>query len=286
MSFATVLIPTFDHGRVIRNAIASVQAQTVPDFELFVVGDGAPEETRALMHDLCADDTRITFFDNPKGEGFGEQYRHAALQQARGDIVCYLCDDDLWLPHHLETLGRALESADFAHTMHIDITDDGTFIARVGDLADLETQRQMLRYKWNFFGPSCAGHRLDAYRRLPFGWRPKPKDMWSDLHMWRQWLTCDWVRFRSIAQPTALQLTARWRQGLTPEQRDAEVADWLPRLEEDDFEEWLYEQIYDSWQRQLTNLRKQLTYLRNSKSWKMTQPLRDVGTMIDNLLPR
>ena len=37
----TILIPTFDNGVVIRNAIESVLAQTVEDFEVLVVADGA-----------------------------------------------------------------------------------------------------------------------------------------------------------------------------------------------------------------------------------------------------
>src|SRR5262245_53977918 len=104
MPRATVLIPTFDHADTILRAIASVRQQSEPDFELFVVGDGAPQRTRDIMAGLCAEDRRIRFFDNTKGEANGERHRHAALQQAQGEIVCYLGDDDLWLPHHLAVM--------------------------------------------------------------------------------------------------------------------------------------------------------------------------------------
>ena len=57
----------------------------------------------------------------------------------------------------------------------------------------------MLAEKWNFFGPTCAGHTLDAYRRLPFGWQTKPTDTWSDLHMWRQWLEQPWAEGHYIS---------------------------------------------------------------------------------------
>src|SRR5688572_28531652 len=42
MIVATVVIPTHDHADTLTRAVASVQAQTLADFELFVVGDGAP----------------------------------------------------------------------------------------------------------------------------------------------------------------------------------------------------------------------------------------------------
>src|SRR6185437_15846190 len=95
---ATVLIPTHDHGRTLLRSVPSALAQTVSELEVFVVGDGVPDETRELMTELAAADNRVRFFDNPKGERHGEAHRHAALQEARGEIVCYLSDDDVWLP--------------------------------------------------------------------------------------------------------------------------------------------------------------------------------------------
>ena len=93
---ATVVIPTFDHGPLLGLAVDSALRQSVP-VEVFIVGDGVPEAHKAFIRDLTAGDARVRFFDHPKSPGRGEAYRHAALAQARGEIVCYLCDRDLWL---------------------------------------------------------------------------------------------------------------------------------------------------------------------------------------------
>src|SRR5690348_7825919 len=125
MPAATVLIPTHDHAATLPIAIASVQEQTLQDFELFVVGDGAGDDTRRAMSEICARDARISFLDLPKGPRKGEIHRHAALKNANGRFVAYLGDDDLWMPTHLETLDAALEDADFAHSLHLGIDEQG-----------------------------------------------------------------------------------------------------------------------------------------------------------------
>ena len=113
---ATVIIPTHDHGPMLLHSARSALAQTVEEIELFIVGDGVPEVTREIVSELKRDE-RVRFFDHPKGPRHGEIYRHAALQEARGEIVCYLSDDDLCFPEHVACMRRLLSSADFAHAL-------------------------------------------------------------------------------------------------------------------------------------------------------------------------
>ena len=115
---ATVLVPTsIDRGPLLPLSIGSIQRQTLREIEIFIIGDGVEEITRQQISDLIAQDPRIRFFDHPKHRRRGEPYRHAALQEARGEIVCYMCDRDLMLPDHVETMHRLLQGADFATTL-------------------------------------------------------------------------------------------------------------------------------------------------------------------------
>jgi GalNAc5-diNAcBac-PP-undecaprenol beta-1,3-glucosyltransferase len=106
----TVLLPTHERARTLRLAVACVQEQSVQDYELFIVGDGVADATRAAVAELSAADARIRFFDFQKGPGQGEINRHRALQHARGHFIAYLGDDDWWMPNHLEVLGALLTS--------------------------------------------------------------------------------------------------------------------------------------------------------------------------------
>src|SRR5262245_58512149 len=125
---ATVLIPTHDNGRTLWWSVQSALDQTVTDLEIIIVGDGTTDSTRATAIELCTVDPRVRFIDNPKGERHGELHRDAALQNVNGEIVCYLADDDLWLPTHVETMLSLLREADFATTVPLRFEPDGHWI--------------------------------------------------------------------------------------------------------------------------------------------------------------
>ena len=235
---ATVLIPTHDHGPMLRHSVGSALAQTVDELEIFIVGDGVPDITREVVADLCHQDKRIRFFDNPKGPRRGELLRHAALAEARGRIVCYLCDDDLWFPDHVETMERLLADAEFAHAYDAAIEPDQTFCSTVGD-ASMPTLRDHLRAGFNFVPLSTAAHLLSAYRRLPFGWRTTPEGTPTDLYMWQQFLDQPWVRCRAATEITVLRFPSPPRQGWSSDERLAEIERWAARMTEDGFRVWL-----------------------------------------------
>ncbi|MEX0644949.1 MAG: glycosyltransferase family 2 protein [Parvularculaceae bacterium] len=202
----TVLIPTFNHGVIIHSAIGSVLEQTVDDLELFIVCDGSPPETHSIVAEYEARDKRVRAFKFEKGERHGEASRHKALEEATGEAVAYLADDDFWFPDHLAVMRELLADADFATTRQVETTPDYLVSGETGDLAEARTRERMAQEKYNFFGPTVAAHRLDAYWRLPQGWSPAPEDLWTDLCMWRKWIRAGGVRFRSDNRVTSLHI--------------------------------------------------------------------------------
>ena len=247
MTVATVLIPTHEHVEPLRHAVASVQAQTLQDFELFIVGDGVGDATRALVAQLSAADPRIRFFDFPKGPRKGEVHRHAALQQARGRFVAYLGDDDIWLPDHLATLDALLADADFGHTMQVGIDAERRIVALAADLENPDFRARMLGELFNKFDLTFAGHTLAAYRRLPHGWRTTPPEFpWTDLYMWRQFLAEPWCRARSAMVPTAINTWTHQRPHLSDRERADELAAWRAQPSAPDFRERLWRLVAQS----------------------------------------
>lgn len=227
----TVLIPTHDNGPVIGEAIASVQAQTLSDWELMVVADGAPPETLSVVRALAESDRRIRLFEFPKGERHGEASRHLALAEATGEAVCYLGDDDLWLPDHLETMVPMLATHDFAHTRSARMDRYCAVYAKSDRIEKRAVRERMSVGRYNTTSPSVVGHRMDAYRRLPEGWAPAPPDVPTDLHMWRKWIAAD-VRFTSSERITLLKFKHSRRRDRTMEEALTEAAFWRKLFED------------------------------------------------------
>jgi glycosyltransferase involved in cell wall biosynthesis len=226
----TILLPVHRPPALLLYAIASVQAQEREDFELFVICDGAPSETAALARERAACDPRIRVFEHPKGERNGEAYRHQALQKARGQYVCQIADDDLWLPNHLTEMAILLRSVDFGHISMVWVTPDEKLHVDRRDLSDRATRQRMLAENWNFFGPTTAGYRLSAYRGLPEGWSPAPREIASDLFMWRKFLARPELRVGTRYAITSAHFATPHRQDWSIAQREAESRRWAQRL--------------------------------------------------------
>jgi hypothetical protein len=225
----TVLLPVNRSPELLGFAIASVLEQRRRDFELIVICDGAPPATAALARRFL-EDPRVRVKVHPKGPNRGEIWRHEALGEARGQFVCQLGDDDLWLPEHLDEMAALLETVDFGHTLHVEHRADGSMQPHVGNLAIARTREQMLTMRVNLSGPTCAGYRLAAYRSLPEGWAPPREEIWSDLHMWRKFLRHPGLTFATRYAVTAVCLPNALRRDWPMERRVAETALLAPRL--------------------------------------------------------
>jgi glycosyltransferase involved in cell wall biosynthesis len=226
----TILVPTHDHADTLWYSVQSALHQTRQDFELFIIGDGVPDRTREIVVALIARDPRIRFFDNPKGERHGEAYRHIALQEAAGDYVCYLSDDDLWFPDHLDHMARMLADHDLAHSMQILVRPNDKLSTWMFDSRQEPDALNKMRRSETGFGLTSGGHRLAAYRRLPRGWHPAPLGINTDLYFWLQFLDQSDCRYSSLKWPTTCHFSSVLRKSWKGAERVAELAAWWPRL--------------------------------------------------------
>jgi len=230
---ATVLIPTHDHGLTLRHSVASALAQTVEDIEIFIIGDGMPDAARDVARSVARLDNRIRLFEHPKAPRHGEVLRHQALREAAGDVVCYLSDDDLWQPEHVETMLALLEHCDFASALPLYVDPQRGLTALRVDL-ERDYFRRLIVAGKNRIPLSCGAHTLQMYRRLPYGWRTTPTGIPTDVYMWQQFLVDPTCRARSAARATVLCFPASFpaptRKTMTTTERADELAEWSVRI--------------------------------------------------------
>ena len=104
----SVVLPTYNRLRYLRDAIGSVFAQTFTDWELVIADDGSEEETCHYLSRL-AGDPRLQILFLPH-TGNPAAARNLALRRARGHYVAFLDSDDVWLPEKLARQVAALRA--------------------------------------------------------------------------------------------------------------------------------------------------------------------------------
>jgi len=96
----TVVVPTNRMSRYLAEGLASVRAQTYPDWEVVVVGDGVTDRGAldATVRDALGGHRFRLLHTPPRGTSVARNIGTAA---ARGDLVAFLDDDDVWHPERL-----------------------------------------------------------------------------------------------------------------------------------------------------------------------------------------
>jgi glycosyltransferase involved in cell wall biosynthesis len=92
----SVIIPTYNRGWILKEALDSVLAQDFKDYELIVVDDGSTDNTREILGSYGRD---IVVLEQ-SNQGVSAA-RNRAIAAAAGKFVAFLDSDDLWLPQKL-----------------------------------------------------------------------------------------------------------------------------------------------------------------------------------------
>jgi len=130
MTTVSAIIPTYNRVESLTTvALPSIFAQTRPVDEIVIVGDGMEGDQLAALEDAIArlQDGRIKLFNierpwYPGDAGSiwsiqGYAARNKGLDEATGEWVAPLDDDDTWTEDHVEVLLNAAiaEDTDFAY---------------------------------------------------------------------------------------------------------------------------------------------------------------------------
>lgn len=104
----SVVMPVFNRAITLLAAIASVQAQTLENWELVVVDDGSTDGTAEVVQEVARHDPRIILV---RGEHAGvSRARNIGASHASGLYLAWLDSDNTWTPHFLRTAVAAMHA--------------------------------------------------------------------------------------------------------------------------------------------------------------------------------
>jgi glycosyltransferase involved in cell wall biosynthesis len=118
----SVVMPTYNQARFLRDAIRSVLLQDDPRLELLVINNFSEDDTREVMGSFA--DPRIRGEDF-RNHGIIAASRNRGIQLSRGQFVAFLDSDDLWYPAKLSTCLKAMGEGTDAVCHGMRINEDG-----------------------------------------------------------------------------------------------------------------------------------------------------------------
>ncbi len=107
----SVIIPTYRGQKKLERAIKSIQRQTYDNIEIIVVDDNNPNtvernETEKIIKKLGLNS--LIYIQHEKNKN-GSAARNTGIKGAHGQYVCFLDDDDIYLPSRVEESVNELE---------------------------------------------------------------------------------------------------------------------------------------------------------------------------------
>jgi glycosyltransferase involved in cell wall biosynthesis len=105
----SVIMPAYNAGGWIKEAIQSVLDQSYSDWELVIIDDGSADDTTQAVKSFS--DPRIQLYSQ-KNQGVSAA-RNAGIGKSTGGWLAFLDTDDIWLKDKLKTQSAYFENFDF-----------------------------------------------------------------------------------------------------------------------------------------------------------------------------
>ncbi|MEE9372239.1 MAG: glycosyltransferase family 2 protein [Saprospiraceae bacterium] len=123
--FFSIVIPTYNRAKLIKNTINNILNQTFQNFEIIIVDDGSTDNTSEVIQKEFDGNNKIKYFKKHNEErGKARNYGYV---RAKGEYVVFFDSDDIMLPHNLEILydGIKREHPNFIASQYIIVDENG-----------------------------------------------------------------------------------------------------------------------------------------------------------------
>jgi glycosyltransferase involved in cell wall biosynthesis len=106
----SAVVPNYNYGRFICDAINSLLTQTMPISEIIVVDDGSTDGSMDIVREHFGDVTRLRIIEMPANSGNVGGPRNVGIAAATGEFIITLDSDDMLEPEYAEVLFDCLKA--------------------------------------------------------------------------------------------------------------------------------------------------------------------------------
>lgn len=134
MPTVSIVLPTYNGVKYLKESIESVLHQTFNDFELIIVDDCSTDDTLIVANDYAKKDSRIKIIHNEINKKLPESL-NIGFREAKGEYLTWTSDDNIMKPDMLETLVSRMKddhSLGFVYGDIIPIDEKGKIMVNCG----------------------------------------------------------------------------------------------------------------------------------------------------------
>lgn len=143
----SIVMPCYNSGTFIRQAIESVRNQTFEDWELLVVDDGSTDDSADIIKGMEQMDGRIKYLKTNAPSGSPIVPRNIGVKNALGRYIAFLDSDDAWLANKLERQMKMFEQYEdmaICFSNYEKMTEQGERNNRIIKAPTITTYKQLL----------------------------------------------------------------------------------------------------------------------------------------------
>lgn len=154
MPKVSIILPTYNGEKYLKQAIDSILAQTYTDWELILVDDCSTDTTSDIVDQYAGTDGRIYAIHNTHNQKLPASL-NIGFAAAQGEYFTWTSDDNLYLPDAIEVMAQCLDEHEDVSMVRASME----FIdAEGGNIGRSETYTDEKMYAFNCLG-ACFMYR-------------------------------------------------------------------------------------------------------------------------------
>ena len=173
----SVAVCTYNGEKFIREQLDSICNQTYSELEIIICDDVSTDDTRNILEEYSKD-PRVRMDFNSTNLGAYANFEKA-IRLCRGDWIAVSDQDDIWLPHKIETLYRNIGNEPLIYADSILVNEQGAPIGKnISDLRNLYSNPDPRGF---IFSNAVWGHALFFQQSLKEKIFPLPEGVAHDV---------------------------------------------------------------------------------------------------------